>query len=213
MYLYHGSREKDLEPSFDIGRADNDFGSGFYTTPDKELAKEWAWSGGLDCESVYVYSYVLDYPGLKILDLTKLDAVHWVAELLSNRRLNIDNRHGLEDTLKRFLSLYKLDTSGYDVIIGYRADDCCFAYVLDFLYGINYWSDLQSAFDAREFGLQIVLKSNLALLHLFDIERETVPKKYAYDYMKRNSETVIKYNHAAQEKPLPNDKLICDFIR
>lgn len=40
--LYHGSNQDNLIPKFGYGKINNDYGRGFYTTPNKELAKEWA---------------------------------------------------------------------------------------------------------------------------------------------------------------------------
>lgn len=39
--LYHGTMEENLKPRYGIGKLNNDYGSGFYTTPNLELAREF----------------------------------------------------------------------------------------------------------------------------------------------------------------------------
>ena len=39
--LYHGSSIKLQKPLFGFGKADNDYGSGFYTTEDYDKAASW----------------------------------------------------------------------------------------------------------------------------------------------------------------------------
>lgn len=40
--LYHGSPVKSFTPKFGLGEDKHDYGRGFYTTQNVELAKEWA---------------------------------------------------------------------------------------------------------------------------------------------------------------------------
>ena len=40
--IYHGSPSVVEKPALGLGKPNNDFGSGFYTTKSIELAKEWA---------------------------------------------------------------------------------------------------------------------------------------------------------------------------
>ena len=78
VMLYHGNQDAAMIPVFGQGKSNNDYGQGFYTTPDKELGKEWAYSGFTKGECGYLHSYCLDKTGLEILDLTKLDSMHWL---------------------------------------------------------------------------------------------------------------------------------------
>ena len=41
VMLYHGNQDAVMIPVFGQGKSNNDYGQGFYTTPDKELGKEW----------------------------------------------------------------------------------------------------------------------------------------------------------------------------
>ena len=71
IIVYHGSIEVVEKPVFGKGKSYNDYGLGFYTTKDLELAKEWATD---ETNSGYANKYELDLSGLKILDLTKYNA-------------------------------------------------------------------------------------------------------------------------------------------
>ena len=42
MKLYHGSSAESFKSAFGLGRDDHDYGRGFYTTADIDLAREWA---------------------------------------------------------------------------------------------------------------------------------------------------------------------------
>lgn len=48
MLIYHGSDHIIDKPKFGVGKEDNDYGSGFYTTEDIEKANEWAALNGTD---------------------------------------------------------------------------------------------------------------------------------------------------------------------
>lgn len=42
IVLYHGSPERIVKPAYGLGEDRHDYGKGFYLTPDKDMAKEWA---------------------------------------------------------------------------------------------------------------------------------------------------------------------------
>ena len=108
MILYHGNKNADIIPSFGKGRKHNDYGQGFYATPDPELGKEWAWGTYTKGDKGYLHGYEIDTSGLKILNLTEVDSLHWVAELYANRTLNLDGREALRDTKEAFGRLKKI---------------------------------------------------------------------------------------------------------
>ena len=92
MNVYHGSIDIIKQPVFGKGKSYNDFGKGFYCTPEIELAKEWACSDNSDG---YANCYELDMADLKVLNLNeKLTAFfnHWYQEL--NGTLSIGSRSG-----------------------------------------------------------------------------------------------------------------------
>lgn len=42
IFLYHGTSDREIKPTYDLGNDKHDYGRGFYLTEDYELAKEWA---------------------------------------------------------------------------------------------------------------------------------------------------------------------------
>ena len=82
--IYHGNKNETMVPTYGVGGSNNDYGKGFYTTPNKELAKEWAWGTYTQGKKAYIHTFELDTSDLAILNLTELDSIHWIAELLYN---------------------------------------------------------------------------------------------------------------------------------
>lgn len=157
MILYHGSPEIVEVPEYGKGSETNDYGRGFYCTQIPELAKEWA------CPTVkdgFSNKYELDISDLKVLYLNKdgYNILNWIAILLNNRTFPKRSpiaRQASQYILNEFLP----DTSGYDVIWGYRADDSYFSYAKDFLNNGISVSQLSQAMKLGELGEQIVLMS------------------------------------------------------
>lgn len=215
LVLYHGTKDSNLRPSYEYNNPNNDYGKGFYTTPDKELGKEWAYSTYTKGNKGYLYTYTIDLRGLDILDLTKCDSLHWIAELLYNRTINVENKEALQDIIDEFLLKYKLDTSKKDIIIGYRADDSYFTYATDFVSGNIYRDTLENALRYGDLGLQVFIKSEEAFMRLKQVGNPIeVDKKYAQLYAKRDKLARDKYrtdknlqNRSAREK-----KRITDFL-
>lgn len=213
MVIYHGTKEDNLVPEFGGGKPDCDYGKGFYTTPKLELAKEWAWSGYAKGDKGYVYTYHLDTTGLNILDLTKLDCTHWIAELLANRKLNTSKLQEVtRNNVDAFLDRYKLNTSKTDVIIGYRADDSYFAFAEGFVSGQIYFETLESALRLGDLGIQVCVKSRRAFSHLKHVDRTEVDKKYESLYIKRDQKARNDYSRMARSQVTQNKRTIVNFI-
>lgn len=194
MILYHGNKDANMIPAYGKGSSNNDYGIGFYTTPDAELGKEWAMAAYTYGGTGYLHKYELDIAGLNILDLTELDSLHWVAELLANRSMNFDDKEALYDTIQLFLAKYKLKTDTYDIIIGYRADDSYFTYAEDFVSGAIYKETLENALRYGDLGIQVFIKSKRAFERLHAIGKpEIVPAKYKQIYDKRRKSADEKY--------------------
>lgn len=183
--LYHGTKDDNLVPKYGIGKSNNDYGRGFYTTPDKELGKEWAYSDYTSGHKHYCYEFELDLTGLKILDLTKLDIMHWLAELVTYRKVDSDDFQAVNLRINQLIKKYKLNTSGYDIIIGYRADDKYFQYVKNFIGSLLTISQLEMAIRLGDLGLQVFIKSEQAFKRLKQTDRIVVPEKYKLMYDKR----------------------------
>lgn len=160
--LYHGSEKIVQKPLYNYGKSDNDYGRGFYCTKDVELAKEWACQKDKDG---FVNSYSLDASGLNILYLNskKYSVLHWLSILVHNREVDdLENREAVEFLKKN----YSIDTSKFDLIVGYRADDSYFTFARDF---INDAITIQSLTKAMRLGklvLQVMVKSEEAFNRL-----------------------------------------------
>lgn len=164
MLLYHGSSRIIKQPEFGAGNPRNDYGLGFYCTEDVELAKEWACPEARDG---FANIYDFDTEGLKILDLNG-DGYHvlnWIAILLQNRTFVKKTRIS-KKAEPYILNAFLPDTTGIDVICGYRADDSYFSYAKDFLNNGITVSELSEAMRLGELGNQVVLVSERAFERL-----------------------------------------------
>lgn len=154
--IYHGSDHIIKIPEFHGGKPHNDYGYGFYCTEIGDLAKEWAVSEEHDG---YANCYELDMDGLRILNLNhEYSILTWLSILIQNRTLNLDTPLAAE--VSRYLrDNFSVDTTMYDMIIGYRADDSYFSFAQDFLSGAISYQQLRKAMYLGELGEQIVLVS------------------------------------------------------
>lgn len=154
--IYHGSDHIIKAPKFHGGRPHNDYGYGFYCTENSEIAKEWAVSEEHDG---YANRYELDIEGLRILNLNRDHSIlTWLTVLIQNRTFNLDTPLAAE--VSRYLrENFFIDTTIYDLIIGYRADDSYFSFAQDFLSGAISYQQLRRAMYLGELGEQIVLVS------------------------------------------------------
>lgn len=213
LTLFHGNKDPDMVPVYGKGRKNNDFGLGFYMTPSKELGKEWAYADYTKGEVGYVHTLSLPLTGLKVLNLVEYDTLHWVAELYAHRKLKLnpgnDSTEIIQDRVSKFISKYKLDTSGYDVIIGYRADDSYFSYANDFAMGLLYKETLDKAMLLGDLGLQVAILSKRAFDTIQPLSVEEVDKKYAKYYADRDAKARADYQ---RKKKNPGKKLITDYI-
>ena len=190
IIIYHGSEKIVDKPIYGFGKKYNDYGLGFYTTEDFELAKEWSVD---DNRSGYANKYELDLSDLKILDLSNASALDWISILLENRFFEVKStisKAGKEYILKN----YHVDYGKYDVIIGYRADDSYFMYANDFLNNSLSIEGLEKALKIGNLGLQIVLKSKKAFDRIKFLGYEEVDDKIYYPIReKRNIDAKKKY--------------------
>ena len=154
--IYHGSDHIIKAPKFHGGRPHNDYGYGFYCTENSEMAKEWAVSEEHDG---YANRYELDIEGLRILNLNRDHSIlTWLTVLIQNRTFNLDTPLAAE--VSQYLrENFFIDTTVYDLIIGYRADDSYFSFAQDFLSGAISYQQLRRAMYLGELGEQIVLVS------------------------------------------------------
>ena len=157
LNLYHGSDHIVEKPQFGVGREDNDYGSGFYTTEIVDLAEEWALLYG--AESAVVNAYQLDTSSLNVLSLDNLGPLAWIAEVVSHRGVSSPVAKTFSED---FVRKYKPNTDTADIIIGYRADDSYGDIIESFLSGEITVTEVQKLFWKGELGHQVFLKSRLS---------------------------------------------------
>lgn len=119
MIVYHGSPNQDIIPTFGLGEEKHDYGKGFYLTGNIELAKEWAVCTPNEVNG-WVHKYELDLSELAVLDFEQESILSWLAELMKHRQADSSKRYRVLS--EKFIAKYGIDTSGYDVIKGWRAD-------------------------------------------------------------------------------------------
>ena len=184
VILYHGSNNIINKPEFGLGNKNNDYGLGFYTTENIELAKEWGVN--LDYDG-YANIYEIDLDDLKILNLNEYSILHWITILLQNRTFNLKNeiaKAGKEYLVKNFSIKYE----DYDVIIGYRADDSYFSFAEAFLKNSISSKRLGEAMKLGNLGEQVVIKSKKAFNKLKFIGYEKVDSSKYYPLRKERSD-------------------------
>ena len=164
MIVYHGSDHIIKTPVYNGGKRNNDYGYGFYTTANLELAKEWACSDNRDG---FANRYELDLNGLSVLNLnsTEYTILNWLA-ILANYRTYWQKNSIAEEAQNYLHKHFFIDPSGYDIIIGYRADDSYFSFAQDFVSGAISLAKLSEAMRLGELGEQIVLKSRESFDHI-----------------------------------------------
>ena len=212
MILYHGSEKIIENPVFGKGNLRNDYGRGFYCTENEELAKEWACSNN---KNGFANKYELKLEGLNILYLnsSEYNVLHWLTILTKNR--TYWERNTISETAKTYLSKhFMIDTSKYDVIIGYRADDSYFSFARDFVSGAISYKQLSEAMHLGKLGEQVVLVSEKAFQNLKYISCSPAnPLIYYAKKKERDREARKEYRKAKFNDNLENELFIIDIIR
>lgn len=197
LTLYHGNKDAKMIPKPNVGKDNCDFGQGFYTTPDKGLGCEWAYSSYTSGDIGYLHTYTLNQYGLNVLNFVECNSLCWVAEILSHRVFKLGQSYDEAEILKyrldTFISRYKVDTSMADVIVGYRADDSYFKYASDFLKGLLFRETLDKVLYYGDLGLQVFIKSPKAFSALTRISVDKVPTQYHAFYKKRDNAARAAY--------------------
>ena len=212
MILYHGSEKIIENPVFGKGNLRNDYGRGVYCTENEELAKEWACSNN---KNGFANKYELKLEGLNILYLNSSEyhVLHWLTILTKNR--TYWERNTISETAKTYLSKhFMIDTSKYDVIIGYRADDSYFSFARDFVSGAISYKQLSEAMHLGKLGEQVVLISEKAFQNLKYISCSPAnPSIYYAKKKERDREARKEYRKAKFNDNLENELFIIDIIR
>lgn len=212
MILYHGSEKIIENPTYGLGKKNNDYGRGFYCTESEELAKEWACAHN---KNGFANKYELDMEGLNVLYLNsdKYIILNWLAVLTKNRTYWENGT--VSEMAKKYISEnFMIDTSEYDVIIGYRADDSYFSFAQDFASGAISYRQLSEAMRLGKLGEQIVLISEKAFEHIRFISFSEADASIYYTKKKaRDTAARKEYRKAKSDILSPDELFIVDIIR
>lgn len=184
IVLYHGTPDKIVMPTFGCGNDRYDYGKGFYLSENIELAKEWAVCRPNETNG-WVHKYVLDTDELKILDFQEKNILSWLAELMKHRDAANSKRYRMLS--KKFIDKYGIDTSGYDVIKGWRANASYFYIAKEFVRDNVDIDILEELLFLGGLGVQYCIESELAYSKLNEskddllcVEYDEFNKKHEY---------------------------------
>lgn len=214
LTIYHGSKDIIEKPIYRGGKAENDYGFGFYCTESLDLAKEWSCNNNET--NGFANKYSIDVSGLKILDLTeeKYSILNWIAILLKHRTFDLTSeisRQAKEYLIKNFY----LNVNDYDIVIGYRADDSYFSFARDFVNNTISVRQLARAMELGELGKQVVIISPKAfnLLHFEGFEQADGLVYYTRRKTRDEKARAGYLNNMRHAKSLANDLFVIDIIR
>ncbi len=212
MVVYHGSDHIIEVPVYKGSRRTNDYGYGFYTTREKELAKEWACAENRDG---YANCYEADLNGLSVLNLNapEYNILNWLAILTKYR--TYWQKGSIAEEAKNYLQQhFFIDPTEFDVVIGYRADDSYFSFAQDFVSGTISLAKLSEAMRLGELGEQIVFISQESYSHLHYLGAE--PASAAQYYEKkaaRDREARRAYRSTKRSADNINELFMIDIMR
>lgn len=175
IVLYHGSPNKKITPTFGCGEEKHDYGKGFYLSEDRELAKEWAVCRPNE-QNGWLHQYELEMDDLKVLDFEKLGILSWLAELMKHRDASDSKRYRV--LAKKFVQKYGLDTTGFDVIKGWRADASYFFIAKEFVRDNVDIDILERLLRLGDLGIQYCIKSKKAYSKLKEIPNSLLSVSY-----------------------------------
>lgn len=210
--LYHGSDHIIEQPEFGKGMKTNDYGRGFYCTENLELAKEWACAKQKDG---YANIYELDMKGLEILNLNDhpYHILNWLA-LLAENRTYWQNGSIAQEAKQYIKEHFLIDISGYDILIGYRADDSYFSFAQDFVSGAISLQKLSEAMRLGKLGEQVVLKSRIAFEKIRYVGSEPVSAgEYYQRKMRREKEARREYRNTKKNLSYQDELFMIDIMR
>jgi len=173
--LYHGTPDQRIKPTFGLGEDKHDYGRGFYLTESIDLAQEWAVCRPNDTNG-WVHKFELETNGLRILDFQELDVLCWLAELMKHRDAADSRRYHM--LAAQFFEKYGVDTTGYDVIKGWRANASYFYIAREFVRDNIDIEILEELLSLGGLGIQYCIKSEKAYSQLKEIEDCCFAVKY-----------------------------------
>ena len=211
--LLHGTDHIIEEPDVNIGNEHNDYGKSFSCTRSEEMAKEWACKQNTDG---FINRSELNTDGLKILNL--MDGNHtvlnWIALLLKYRTFKLGSEIAV-DARDYIIEHYSVDTSNYDVIVGYRADESYFQYAESFVSNALPLHSLNQALKLGKLGEQTVLVSQKAFEQIKFIDASPVEKNVYYPkFLDRDTTARRTYRQKIKKsKSYRDDIYVMDILR
>lgn len=147
------------------------------------------------------------------LNSDKYNVLHWLAILTKNRTYWENST--ISETAKKYLAQnFMIDTSEYDVIIGYRADDSYFSFARDFVSGTISYRQLSEAMRLGKLGEQVVLISKKAFENISYLSNSPADSEVYYSRKKeRDRKARQEYRRTKQAEDLENELFIIDIIR
>ena len=212
MIVYHGSDHIVKTPLYNGSKRTNDYGYGFYTTENKELAMEWACSDNRDG---FANIYELNTDGLHILNLndSQYTILNWLAVLTKYR--SYWQSGSVAEEAKNYLQKYFfVDSSEYDIVIGYRADDSYFSFAQDFVSGAISLRKLSEAMRLGKLGEQVVLKSKKSFSQIRFIDAEAAAAEIYFEKKSiRDRDARRAYRLSRKEAENINELYMLDIMR
>ena len=176
LILFHGSPNETVTPTFGMGNEKHDYGMGLYLTESIELAKEWALCRP-DETNGWVHKYEFDMEGLKVIDFQQINVLSWLAELMKHRDASDTKRYRI--LAQKFIDQYGVDTTGYDVIIGWRANASYFYIAKEFVKDNIDMDILEELLSLGGLGIQYCIKTERAYEKLQELPDSLMSVDYA----------------------------------
>ena len=212
MIVYHGSDHIVETPLYNGSKRTNDYGYGFYTTENKELAMEWACSDNRDG---FANIYELNTDELEILNLNdpQYSILNWLA-ILTKYRSYWQSGSVAEEAKDYLQKNFFVDPSGYDIVIGYRADDSYFSFAQDFVSGAISLRKLSEAMRLGKLGEQVVLKSEKSFSQIRFIDAEAAAAEIYFEKKSiRDRDARRAYRLSRKEAENINELYMLDIMR
>ena len=187
LTLYHGTPDEIVTPQYGLGDEKHDYGKGFYLTESIELAKEWAVCRP-DEANGWVHKYELDTNGLQILDFQELNVLSWLAELMKHRDADDTKRYRV--LAEKFIDKYGIDTVGYDVIKGWRANASYFYIAKQFVKDNIDIDILEVLLSLGGVGIQYCIKTAKAYSQLSEVKDSLLSIEYSEFNKKYNDRDI-----------------------
>lgn len=176
LILFHGSPNEIVTPTFGLGNEKHDYGMGFYLTESIELAKEWAVCRP-DETNGWVHKFEFDTDGLRVLDFQQINVLSWLAELMKHRDASDTKRYRV--LAQKFIDKYGVNTDGYDVIKGWRANASYFYIAKEFVKDNIDIDILEDLLSLGGLGIQYCIKTEKAYAKLKEVSDSLLPVDYA----------------------------------